>query len=226
MSDYCTKLCSNANQKIFKDPCDKNCRENTRVLQEFYLDLKNKYKLNDDDLKYLYYCYNFCSQPKNVKNSNCLNDCESNSELIKSNTLNDLLNKKIKVDNNDDKNNKQVNELINSNLSLCEFISKKVDVHNNNNKDQGFNKINLQNTRCPYAANNDVDLTMKNWVSIYCKYCKDEKEGGKPKSKSKSKPKSKSKTKKKKKNYKKKTKTRRKKKRKGNKRRKTHKKKK
>lgn len=212
MSDYCTKLCSNANQKIFKDSCLDNCKLNTKILQEFYLDLKNKYKLNDDDLKYLYHCYNFCSQPENVTNSNCLNECQSNSELIKSNTLNDLLKTKFNLDDN------QLNELINSNLSLCEFISKKVDVHNDNNNKQQKNIINL-NKRCPYAANNDVDSTMKNWVSIYCKYCKDEKEGGKTK------PKSKSKTKKKK-NYKKKTKTRRKNKRKRNKRRKTCKKKK
>lgn len=135
--------------------------------------------------------------------------------LNNQNTLKDLLKTKFKLDD------KQVNELINSELSLCEFISSKVNDHNINNKYQQKNIINLHNNRCQYATNNDVDSTMKNWVSIYSNYCKKEKKGGKPKPKSK--PKSKTK---KKKNYKKKTKTRRKNKRKENKRRKTYKKKK
>ena len=222
MNDYCTKICNSEDKNIFGDNCIEKCEENTRVLQEFYLDLKNKYKLNDDDLKYLYYCYNYCLQQKNDTNLNCFKDCQSNSELIKSNTLNDLLNKKIKVDNDDDKNNKQVNEFINSNLNLCEFIKNKVDIHNSDKNTQEIDKIVLEK-RCPFAARNYVDSTMKNWVSIYCNYCKDEKKGGKPKPKSKSKSKTK-----KKKNYKKKTRNKRKtkNKRKGNKRRKTYKKKK
>ena len=110
MSDYCERVCNNKNQKIFEDPCDKNCRENTKVLQEF----------NDDDLS--------IEENGNIlNNENTLNDI-----IIRNEDCETKLNKIRNIITNDEKeeqnNNPYIKTRTNTSIKKIEDIKKILNI--------------------------------------------------------------------------------------------------